>query len=42
VHRAAADLGGERVTFVAAAAIADDDRSSGPRELERDRPSDAA
>src|SRR5215217_5480358 len=33
VHRTSPDLRGERLAFVAAAAIADDDRGSGPREL---------
>jgi hypothetical protein len=42
LHRAAADLRGERLAFLATAAIADDDGRSGARELERDRPSDAA
>src|SRR4051794_32955974 len=41
VHRAAADLRGERLAFLAAAPIADDDGRSGARELERDRPTDA-
>jgi hypothetical protein len=42
VHRAAADLGGQRLALLAAAPIADDDGRSGARQLERDRPPDAA